>query len=227
MQYIRYDTLDSTMNQAAGLLPKVSSPFCVTARTQTRGRGKPGRSWHDSAGESLLITFAFACSRPPGEYSFAAGLAVRSALLRVCGMDTRLKWVNDVYSGGKKLCGILCERVREGGADHMLIGIGVNVREAVFPEDLNATSVYLETGRLIEPAVLAAPLARELESCLELSFDSVRDRWSRNMLLLGEQASVSCGGSVLTGIVKGIDPEGRLLLQTEDGLQSLSSGTFL
>ncbi|MBR4748771.1 MAG: biotin--[Abditibacteriota bacterium] len=227
MLFFHYDTVDSTMDQAAGLLPSVSSPFCVTARTQTRGRGKPGRKWHDTAAESLLITFAFPCLRPAGEYSFAAGLAVRRTLLGVCGLDTRLKWVNDLYAGGRKLCGILCEKASCGGAAYMTIGIGINVRSSAFPPGLRATSVLLETGRLIEPQVLTLPLSRELERCLELPFDEIIGEWSSHMLLLNERASVACGSSSVTGVIRGVDREGRLLVETGSGLQRLSSGTFL
>ncbi|MBQ9359302.1 MAG: biotin--[Abditibacteriota bacterium] len=228
MRLFTYDTLDSTMDEAERLLIKETPPFAVMSRTQTCGKGKPGRKWHDEPGASLLLTLVLPLARPAGEYSFIAGLAVRNTLLTRCGLRCSLKWVNDVYCGGRKLCGILCRQINRNGEACMSIGIGVNVLTRRFPPDLKATSVALEQGTPLPPADLAAPLWEELGALLSLPFEDIVRLWTENMYMRGENARLACGRETVSGILLGIDGQGRLLVRTPEGpLRALDSGTFI
>ena len=228
MKILFYQTLDSTMTEAGRLLEREALPFAVVSRTQTAGKGKPGRKWHDSPGSSLLMTLVLPQTRPAGEYSFIAGLAVRNLLLRRCGLRCSLKWVNDVYCGSRKLCGILCEQLLRKGSPCISIGVGINVLTREFPPELKATSVLLENGRVCAPRELAAPLAEELTALTDAPFDRIAGDWLQAMYMRGEYASLDCGGETVSGTLEGIDSRGRLLVRTPGGAcRALDSGTFL
>src|SRR5207247_237243 len=130
------------------------------------GRGRRGRAGDAPAGTSLLTSILVRPRATPerwGGYSLVSALAVADALACVAGLGARLKWPNDVLVGGRKIAGILLEsRLPAGGGDGVIaVGIGVNLGQRAFPAGLaaRATSVVLETGRLIErDAALAALL---------------------------------------------------------------------
>ena len=228
MKYLFYQTLDSTMTEAKRLLGRETPPFAVISRTQTAGKGKPGRQWHDEPGSSLLMTLVAPRSWPAGEYSFIAGLAVKRVLLARCGLNCSLKWVNDVYCGPRKLSGILCEQIYLRKGPCMSIGIGVNVLTREFPPELKATSVALEAGTLLPPESLAEPVWEELTALLALPFEEIVRLWTGDMYMRGEYASLDCGGETVSGTLEGIDGRGRLLVRTPGGsCRALETGTFL
>ena len=228
MEYFFYNVLDSTMTEADRLLSMGHTSFCVIADTQTAGRGKPGRSWHDEKGGSLLISIAVPLERRPEEYSFAAGLAVINMLKKNCGLECSLKWVNDVYCRNRKLCGILCEQKLKDGKAYMIAGIGINVLEKAFPEGLDATSVVIENPSAAPaPRSLAEPLAEEFLAACRLPFGEILAVWDDKLYMKGRQAAIKSGNTLYSGVVDGIDAGGRLLLRGGKETFALSSGTLI
>jgi BirA family biotin operon repressor/biotin-[acetyl-CoA-carboxylase] ligase len=118
----------------------------VVALQQTRGRGRQHRPWHSPPGLGLYLSVLL---RPPwpasesGALALLAGVAVADALKQLGVPNVKLKWPNDVFTGGKKICGVLVEPVLKGGnIDFAVVGIGVNVRYGVddFPPELRGTA---------------------------------------------------------------------------------------
>lgn len=146
----------------------------VTAETQTQGRGRFGRRWASPTGENLYITFSFfASAADPVEITHLLALTA-SQLLEEKGVNTQIKWPNDLLVKRKKIAGILCETVQD---QWIIIGMGLNVNmptESLAQIDQPATSLLCETGVLhaIDPLItqLSQQFAANLELYLEKGF---------------------------------------------------------
>ena len=202
----------------------------VVADTQTRGRGRAGRSWHTAPGRGLALSVALhpGCDlRRHGTLPLAAGLALAEALESLGGKP-RLKWPNDLLIGDRKVSGILCEsRRRAGGGDAVVIGVGVNVaqRAADFPGELAAaaTSLALEGVATTREAVAAAFL-NALEPLwhahAEGDGDAVVGLWSRRADFWGRPVSVRTPSGEVTGVARALDPDGGLVLTLASGVET-------
>ena len=201
------------------------------AETQSKGRGRQGRTWISPRGENLLFSVLLRVTCPPPRVppiALVAGLAVRDAIAALvpAGDAVKVKWPNDVLVNGKKIAGILVESQISGSkVQSVVVGIGINVHTREFPPELNATSVALEGGRDVDRgALLADVLARldhDVEHVVHRGLGLVHDRLTRHDALVGREVTVDA----LSGIASGIDPDGRLLLRDAAGiLHHVSSG---
>jgi BirA family biotin operon repressor/biotin-[acetyl-CoA-carboxylase] ligase len=206
--HVHHRLADST-NERAKALAAAGAPHgtLITAAEQTAGRGRQGRSWLAEAGAAVLMSVVL---RPPPE---ALPLAAAVAVAEAVPAETAIKWPNDVLVGGRKLAGILVEgRPQEGW---VVLGIGLNV--SGIPEEVGDIAASLEGAERDE--VLAALLER-LEARLSSPLEEVLDEWRRRDALLGQEIAWD-GGS---GVAAGIDSDGALLVDTDDGRVALVAG---
>lgn len=211
--YLRESTV-STMDDALALA-RAGCPTgtTVAAGFQERGRGRgPHSRWISAPWESLLATVVLLrsdASFPPTQISLRAGLAVSLALEDAAGVMTRIKWPNDLLWEGRKLAGILCE-ARDRW---ILVGIGVNCMQQSFPGEIadGACSLRAAAGRDIAPLTLLPVVLARLKECL------ADEGWQGKVLerLAFRDTAGRAGG--LDGIVRGLDEDGALLLETTDG----------
>lgn len=120
-------------------------PFIVVAREQTAGRGRQGKSFYSPKGSGIYMTIALPTGEIPSgvvTLTCRVGIAVSKAIDAEFGCHTGIKWVNDIFLSGRKICGILCEAVSgEGGKpSHILIGIGINISTEEFPDDIKGSA---------------------------------------------------------------------------------------
>jgi BirA family biotin operon repressor/biotin-[acetyl-CoA-carboxylase] ligase len=221
---VRLETVDSTQRHAAALAAEgAADGTAVVADTQTQGRGRRGRVWLDTPGESLLLSVVLRTSLPLARLptlSIAAGVAVAEALIE-CGVDVRLKWPNDVVVGGRKIAGVLLER----HGDAVILGLGVNVAQTSVRSQLaaQATSVAIEGGRADRDAVLVAVLAAVTRWRARLEregFEPVRARWTALASMLGRRVTADA----VAGTAIGLDDDGALLVETEAGATRVLAG---
>jgi BirA family biotin operon repressor/biotin-[acetyl-CoA-carboxylase] ligase len=218
---------DSTMDDARRLWrERPDSGLTVVSEFQRRGRGRrTNRRWESPPGHSLMFTVALSRSTAGGSRSLDLPLRVGCAVatvLRIRGIDAKVKWPNDVLIYGRKVCGILVETVSGG----YIVGVGLNCNQTRFSEPLrgSATSLRLETGRRFRPVDLLTPI-----------LDSIRRRLSRDLsstlepLLwgLGRDATVRLGESVIFGRIVGIEVDGALKLRTNSGVRRMVSGEII
>jgi len=150
MKIIHYKQIDSTNDQAKRLIQKgASTGMVVLADEQTKGRGKPGSSWYSPSGVAVYLSAIFKPDKDPLDLSLitiSAAKAVVGTIDKITKIKATIKKPNDVLVNGKKVCGILTERLASG---HLIIGIGVNVNneKESFPKELNATSLIIESGK--------------------------------------------------------------------------------
>ncbi|MEL6770690.1 MAG: biotin--[acetyl-CoA-carboxylase] ligase [Bacteroidota bacterium] len=222
-----FATLGSTMDEAAAWAAE-GAPHgaLVTAEAQTAGRGRHGRGWHGTPGANLHLTLVLRPTLPRrrwGLIAIAAGLGVLdgvAAHLPETSGRLALKWPNDVLLDGLKLAGVLVEA--RGTA--ALLGIGVNVNEAAFPDALaaRATSLRLAggaNGGEIDRSALLATLLQHLEArldALDTHSDAVLAAAEHRLTGRGQAATVRApdGTTLHAGHLLGLAPDGGLRLDT-------------
>jgi len=163
-----FEEIDSTSSEARRRASQVEEGTVFLAKRQTQGRGKPGSSWFSPEG-GLYFSIILKPFRDPKELSeitLVFARAVVSSLLKFGDLKADIKLPNDVLVKGRKICGILTERMSSGT---MIVGIGVNLNITLFPEDLSATSIKLEIGKEVDRRKYFKTLLNELE-CEYLKF---------------------------------------------------------
>lgn len=225
-----YDTIPSTMDEAAALVSKgAAHGVVVAAREQTAGRGRRGATWASPPGAGLYLSFI---ARPREQrtiplITIAAGVAVRDGIAQSTGLEAALKWPNDVLAGPRKLAGILAEGHAFGTpAQAVVIGVGVNVRRASYPPDVaaRATSIEDELGRAFDSDVLLAAIVANLDRRLAGLAQDPGD-----ILQAWRAASPSAQGTRVEwdgrdGITAGVDDAGALLVKTSAGVERIIAG---
>jgi BirA family transcriptional regulator, biotin operon repressor / biotin---[acetyl-CoA-carboxylase] ligase len=213
-------------------------PILRAALHQMAGRGRHGRRWHDARGRALLFSVMKRWSRDPAAapaVTLACGVAVAEAL-RTRGVDAKLKWPNDILLGGRKLGGILTELAFDSdGRAGLVVGIGLNL--CLGPEqrvaidqpaaalDERVPESELGAGREAWIALAANAILEAIERFEQQGFAPFRAGFDALFAYAGRPAVVSQSGQpVLSGIATGVDPEGRLLLSTDGGIQVVASG---
>ena len=218
-----YPRLGSTNDQAAMLRKRgeLFAPAIVLTGCQTAGRGRGGNSWWSRRGV-LTVTFVFPINDrvAPHQLPLLAGLALRdaAALLAPEGR-VQLKWPNDLLIDGRKLAGLLCERVHK--ADLVGLGMNVNINPCTAPRELRGrmTSLAEWSATPLDLTAVLISLSRALHAMLthqnERTFGEHLRQYDRHHALIGRRVSISDGGTTptLTGKCEGLDPMGRLLVR--------------
>ena len=190
----RCDEVDSTNHVCKTLAAQGADNTAVIARRQTAGKGRLGRSFLSPEGGLYLSVLWRGC--PAGQLLTVtplAAVAVCRAIEQTCGAMCGIKWCNDVVLNGKKLCGILTESSLrpDGGAEWLVVGIGVNVAQTAFPPDIAdmAASLAMQ-GYSVSPDALAEVLAESPASCWKMGNCQVLPD-SRSMRPTSSTAAVS------------------------------------
>lgn len=145
------ERVDSTNDEARRHISEIDNLSVVSALEQTKGRGQRGNRWSSQPGENLTFSLVVKDFRIKANEQSAISQATALSLVDLLSrheIKARIKWPNDIYAGDEKICGILIENSLKGSEiDWSIIGIGLNVNQTAFPEDLpNPTSIKLCTG---------------------------------------------------------------------------------
>ena len=230
---IRLATVDSTnrymRDNASELWSKhgESGFVVVTARHQTAGRGQRGNTWSSNTGENLLLSILVR----PGEalevkkqfiLSQAIALALHDAM-KCYGVDTRLKWPNDIYVGKRKLAGILMELDYSGTfVEQAIIGIGLNVNQDTFPamDRVPVSMKMVLKKEFAVESVLHNVLDKFKERYTQLcnsKSDAIATEYSHLLLGIGEMRTFIDSQGEFTAMIEGVESDGHLLLKRNDG----------
>ena len=226
-----YDTLDSTNNEAKRLaLSGETADLLLLAEQQTAGRGRLGRSFYSPPGSGLYMTFML---HGVQEYADAmllttmAATAVVEAVRSLTPLEPQIKWVNDVYLGGRKACGILTEAITDpatGRLNAVLIGIGINVREAAYPADIADIATHLPIAPVTRNQ-LAATIANCLTDYMAaLPHRPFLETYRAHSLVVGKPILCMVGERRFPATAIGIDDNGGLLIRLSDDTQQTLQG---
>lgn len=231
------DETDSTNNTAKELASSGEGHGTViVADMQTSGKGRLGRNFVSPKGKGLYMSVII---RPDFSIETASlitsmtACATACAVEKLCEHDVKIKWVNDLYMNGRKICGILTEAsfgLEMKSLDYAVIGIGINVRsaEGSFSRDLrvSATSVEDETSLKIDRNRLCAEVINNLEDYLaEIENRNYIREYRHRELLTGNTITANVNGSTIIAFAEGIDDNANLIIKLPDGtIKHLNSG---
>lgn len=230
-----FDSIDSTNNCAKAVAGcGATEGTVVIAEQQTAGRGRMGRPWQSNPNENLIFSIVLRPHVSADALNLLplyVAVAISEAIERVTGLKVECKWPNDILYNGKKLAGILIEgSVKQDTMDYVVIGVGINVNQMKFDGDLStkASSLRLESNKEIDRARLFKEILGGLEKDYRMfqtsGFQSVVPQWIAHSSMLNKPISVSQQGNVISGVVKGLSPEGGLVLKSNGSEQTVFAG---
>ncbi len=228
------DVVDSTnrylREEADNLWVNGKDVVAVTAAHQTAGRGQRGNVWSSKEGENLLLSMLV---RPgnslevANQFLLSQAVAVSlHAAMKCYGIETKLKWPNDIYVGNRKLAGILVELDYSGAfVEQAIIGIGLNVNQTEFPP---MDRVPVSMKMLLEKDIPVEDVLHDVLCLFNRYYNEMR--WGcketisaeyRELLLgFGEQRDYVDAAGAFTAVIEGVEPAGHLLLRRSDGTLS-------
>ncbi|MEW6061801.1 MAG: biotin--[acetyl-CoA-carboxylase] ligase [Bacteroidota bacterium] len=223
-----FDSIDSTNSFAKTLSPdQAPHGTLIIADEQTAGRGRMHRHWISTKGKNLLFSLVLYpdfFSEKISLLPFAGSLAVTDAIETVTKLSATCKWPNDVMINGKKVCGMLLESsVDSSSIRKVILGIGVNVNQEDFPDELKykATSLKNESGIEVERIRLLQTLLEELENRYEqlskFPSQQLLHDWKMKALLFGKKITVLESEYSFQATAIDVAEDGSLIIQTEDG----------
>ncbi|WP_411065766.1 bifunctional biotin--[acetyl-CoA-carboxylase] ligase/biotin operon repressor BirA [Vibrio rotiferianus] len=227
--------IDST-NQY--LLERVSESekgrVCL-AEYQAKGRGRRGRQWVSPFGTNLYLSMYWRLDAGMAAamgLSLVVGIAAVEAIESMGIQGVKLKWPNDIYYQDKKLAGILVEMSGQaGGAAHLVIGMGLNIGMPDLQPDIDqpwTTLNQVSDGIAIDRTQLAINLIEHWKTTLEeyemTGLAGFVERWNRLDNFIGRPVKLLMGPREVHGVVKGIDQQGGVVLETDNGLETYIGG---
>ncbi|MBI4641400.1 MAG: biotin--[acetyl-CoA-carboxylase] ligase [Candidatus Tectomicrobia bacterium] len=237
-RFYHYDEVTSTNDIAIDFASLgVEEGSVVIAESQTKGKGRLGKSWISPSGVGLYFSIILNPSLPLKQIpllTLAAGVAAARAIAEITHLRVFLKWPNDIMIGGKKAGGILAEARIEGDTIKVVvIGIGVNVNTPLsqFPEEVreHSTSLSKEASREIDRSLLLAKILETFDGIylkvINQEHDEILQAWRTLSNTLGEEVLIQSGSERIEGKAVDIDWDGSLLVRTEKGtLEKVASG---
>ncbi len=221
-----YDRLESS-NQTAKRLALSGAPHGTLVLTdqQSAGRGRMGRKFESPAGQGIYLSLLLRADIPAADaqtVTVSAAVAVCRAVKALCGLELSIKWVNDLYYRGKKVCGILTEvgaDLESGRLEWLVVGIGLNLTTPpeAFPAELRrlAGSLFPGGPAPVSRVALAAAIARELLTLCP-AFDCLEEYRAR-CFVPGHWVTVCTGRETYAALALSIDDAGRLVVRRENG----------
>lgn len=232
---IVYKTTDSTNTQAK--LSADSGQYkdaVFVASAQTAGRGRLGRSFISEGGKGLYLSILLGDPFAP---DFAVSLTTYMAVIaarcieKLSGTNPQIKWVNDIYLGGKKLAGILTEgKADESGEalSYAVVGIGINLLKQEFDSEVKsiATTLEDECGKKVDVNTLAAMIVKEFFENIPLAGTTeIAKEYKSRSFLIGERVNVIKPTETYEALVTDITDKCELVLKLDDGkTEILSTG---
>ncbi|MGN0522179.1 MAG: biotin--[acetyl-CoA-carboxylase] ligase [Eubacterium sp.] len=221
IEVLYYPSIDSTNNQCKRLLADGREGiFLVTADEQTAGRGRQGKSFYSPPMTGVyfsLVIHPKTTLKNAVTATTAAAVAVCRAIETLTDKKPKIKWVNDVYLNGAKICGILTEAVtnfESGIVDSVIIGIGINIKTIDFPDDVDGAG---SLGEGVSRSRLIAQIVNELMNIASGDYKSFIDYYRSHSLVIGERINFIQNGKITPATAVAIDETGGLEVRLENG----------
>lgn len=216
MEEIFLDKVDSTQDYAKELILNGKDNFTVFARVQEYGRGRRERHWFSKEG-GLWFSFDIDFNNASDLFTMAIGVAVREVCFRNYGYNIKLKWPNDIIIDGKKVGGILCERI----GNKVIVGVGINTNIENAGCD-NSTTFFSATGKCIDNKELMREIIKESRKIIDNNFCDVINEFRENMAFKNEM----CYVSTLDTVAKILDvtDNGHLIVSIDDIKKEVFTG---
>ena len=223
MKIYHYELIPSTNAQAKKMILEGAREGVLLAEHQSAGRGRLGRSFFSENG--IFMSVILAPERIPFDPGFLTS-AVAAATCRAIeeqGFSVGIKWVNDIYMEGKKICGILSEAVSMGAETlAYVVGIGINVGKVDFPDDIKDIAAFLQLEKN-EKEKLFLCVLQQIERVLSENKDSILTYLKDKSIVIGKEIRFF-GVKEGEGIALGLDENGGLIVQVEKNKKMVLTG---
>lgn len=221
-----FEEIDSTNLEAKRMANAIGNEeVLLLAESQTHGKGRMGRSFYSPQNTGLYMSYMYT---PKTLFSdsvtvtAATSVAVVRAIEALTDLKPQIKWVNDIYVDGKKVCGILTEAVT-GKTVKIIVGIGVNITTEDFPDDINKIAASLK--KPLDRNALAVRIITELKKLIdELPQRTFLSDYRKKSCVLGQEVRFFKSGNEFHGTAIDIDSDGGLVVQTQNGAVTLNTG---
>lgn len=219
---ILLDETDSTNKQAkiygdAG----ADDGTVVLSKMQHMGRGRRGRSFFSPEG-GLYFSIIFRPDISPEKsvrLTLAAAVSVCESINFLTGLDSKIKWINDIYLNNKKVCGILTEAVFGGETlevEYAVIGIGINIGTTEFPSDIKDKAGNIVTT-VTKNAIAAEIINRLTRQVRNIDSTELIKKYRKHCFVIGQDVNVNTGSSTYLATVEGVDDQGGLIVKNKAG----------
>lgn len=228
-EVVYFDLTDSTNVQARILAEqRAAHGTLVVADRQTGGKGRRGRSWDSPGGEGIFMSLLL---RPEmnavnaSMLTLIMALAAEKGVREATGLESQIKWPNDLVLNKKKICGILTEMSTDQmEIKYVIIGTGINVCQTQFPEEIKATatSLYLESGEKISRSKIIGCVMEAFEEYYEKFMETedmsgLIEEYNERLVNLNNEVCILAPTGDFRGISTGINKDGGLMVRLEDG----------
>ena len=236
-EILYFDSIDSTNTKAQELAEKgYPSGTLVVADKQIAGKGRRGRNWESPSGCGIFMTLMLKPDINPNNASMltlVSALAVAKALADITGKDAKIKWPNDIVIDGRKVCGILTEMSAQFDyINNIVIGIGINVNNSSFPEEISATASSLSLlsgGKKYRRAEIIEKIMEYFEKYYSIFLETedlsaLVNEYDAMLVNMKRQVKVLDPKEPFEGTAMGITKTGELIVDTWESRKLVSSG---
>jgi len=233
-----HEKIDSTNNEAKRLIiSETVDKMLIVANEQTGGRGRLGRKFYSPADSGIYMSLIYHVPggvKNPMLITMAAAVAVSRTIEKLTDVHTGIKWVNDIFVGERKVCGILTEAVSDletGRLENVVVGIGINVKAENFPEELRNIADTLNVEKVTRNQIIAGVLTELLK--LYDSFDSndFMPEYIEHNIVVGRRVRYERPNpagdtdsdnkdNIVIGTVEEVCKDGSLRVKSDDGIES-------
>lgn len=225
-----FETINSTNTFSKELAKNgAKHKTLVIANQQTMGRGRLGRDFFSPPDTGLYMSIILCPellrNSDPSALTIIAGVAVCRVLETICDKNPKIKWVNDIFLEGKKVCGILAEAGTDSNRlDYVIVGIGLNISTQSFPGELNKIAGSI--NQVINRSFVAAEIIKAFNQAIEIcNSDQLIEEYKSYSMVLGKKISFTINDKTYEGIATDINIEGNLIVCLENGdIITLKSG---
>ncbi len=226
-----FKTIDSTNAYAKSIAGTNTDTSLVAADMQTSGRGRLGKDFFSPAGTGIYMSIIVRPDNVQLDSSLltvAACVAVCGVLEKYTGKASYIKWVNDIFMNGRKVCGILTEAVtRTGGIEFAVVGIGINVRtpSQTFPEQLRGTAGSANLDGVSRNRIISDIYESFCTLTAYGNADHIIEEYRNRSIVIGKTVSFKADGKEFSALAADINQQGNLVVRLTDGrLKTLRSG---
>ena len=232
---IYLNEVDSTNNYAKKVSDSLNTDVLVVSDMLTLGKGRLGRSWDSPSGSSIFMSL---CIKPDIAIEKASiitlvmAVSLCEAIEEIYSIEPLIKWPNDIVFNSKKISGILTEMSSDmDGIKYIISGVGINVNNKDFPDNIKetASSLFLETGTLMDRARLIASTVYHFYNNFNIflkteDMTDLKEKYEKHLANIGKEVKILDPKNKYTAIALGIDESGALLVNTDGKIKRIISG---
>jgi BirA family biotin operon repressor/biotin-[acetyl-CoA-carboxylase] ligase len=221
------DAVSSTMDEAFRLgMENCPEGTLVAAESQSKGRGRLGRTWASPKGKGLYFSLVLRPNLPLNQLAqltLMSGVALAQAIEEISKLKTAIKWPNDILIGNQKLAGILTElRAESDQVKFVVVGIGLNVNASSHQLIPGAVSLKTAAGHSFDRPQVFQAVLRSLEKwylkILNREFDQVMEEWKKRSSTLKKRVRLTDPAGTIEGEAVDLDQDGALLIRKDNGI---------